>query len=503
MKKKLPITIVVMFIADMLYNMFSTKVKLGISQLTQGYTSALLKQTCLFAIIMIAILYISRVYTKRARVLLINRTDNALLERVLNSKMSEIQNVSTGKIFDAVKDIASIGANIRLTVLNIVPTIIPFAVLVYKEWQWNHWMAVISTVSITVGIVMTAISDKLFKWNTAAKDKKAMLQSVTVDNFLNVRTLKFIRKKRFAQNRLIEAQNEAMPYMVRKLQFLWWRITDVVSWTPLLANIYLARNNVELIATIVVLDSALDNMWGQVAGLIELVIEYNAQRSVIAKLKGDDVEQYAPMGDQLVLHDLEFGYEDLKFQIEHLEFDKGSRYVVTGESGQGKSTLANLISGVIVPTKGSFEPVSVFYVWQETEMFNATLKENLVFDNDDQVTEDELLQLFTELNMTEWFHGLPNGFNTQIGERGCKLSSGQKQRINIIRTILHMRAHPEDLFVVDEITSNLDSVTRDLAIRLINRECKSTLVAISHNDGFEKICDHHIVVENHRFEMIN
>ena len=136
-------------------------------------------------------------------------------------------------------------------------------------------------------------------------------------------------------------------------------------------------------------------------------------------------------------------------------------------------------------------------------MFNATLKENLVFDNDDQVTEDELLQLFTELNMTEWFHGLPNGFNTQIGERGCKLSSGQKQRINIIRTILHMRAHPEDLFVVDEITSNLDSVTRDLAIRLINRECKSTLVAISHNDGFEKICDHHIVVENHRFEMIN
>ena len=71
--------------------------------------------------------------------------------------------------------------------------------------------------------------------------------------------------------------------------------------------------------------------------------------------------------------------------------------------------------------------------------------------------------------MIEWFSKLKDGFQTQIGERGCRLSSGQKQRLNIIRLILTMRYHPEMIFIIDEITSNLDSATRELAINLLHK----------------------------------
>ena len=89
--------------------------------------------------------------------------------------------------------------------------------------------------------------------------------------------------------------------------------------------------------------------------------------------------------------------------------------------------------------------------------------------------------------MISWFRGLKNGFDTQIGERGCKISSGQKQRINIIRTLIEMKNNPIRLFIMDEITSNLDDETKRLALEafktILDNNPMITAIIISHNDG--------------------
>jgi ATP-binding cassette, subfamily B, bacterial len=154
------------------------------------------------------------------------------------------------------------------------------------------------------------------------------------------------------------------------------------------------------------------------------------------------------------------------------------RVAVVGETGSGKTTFAKLLTRLMDPTAGvvrlgetdistvSFDDLRqhVLMVPQEGFLFDATLRENLLYGKKD-ATDDELMAVFGRLQLTDWFAALPRGLDSQVGQRGESLSAGERQLVALVRSAL---ADPE-LIVLDEATSAVDPQTELRATRALDR----------------------------------
>lgn len=507
---KIPNVVLLLIITanSVLNGLLVTNSNLKEAEISHGVTIQLVKMISVIYIGLIITNFIDKIIVKTYRMKKINVSHEYWLKRTLNSRIADIQKLSTGKLFDSVKDIAVLESGIGLSLIGILPTLIPFSTLVYKEFKENWVMGTVTLSSLIICFVLVIVSDKLFNFETEAKRKKAIMQEITADNFMNVKTIKFLGVKRFAISRLLSSQQEAFPYLTRPAQVAYFRLVDIIGTIPLVLNIWLARGNTELVAFIILSEWTLTNMRYMLGDVAEQLVELKAQKSILSDLKADDTdEEIHPFGS-VTLKDVYFDYgkddneDDIIFNVKDLTINKGDKILVTGESGEGKSSLANLLAGAIIPSSGSIVPkIDVYYVWQETECLADTLRNNIVFGNDFEVSDEEILCYFEKLGMMPWFTKKKDGLNTYIGERGCKLSSGQKQRINIIRCLLQMKYRPEQLFIMDEITSNLDAATRVLAIECFKEAMGDDIsaIVISHNDGFEEITNRHIVVKDHKY----
>ena len=196
---------------------------------------------------------------------------------------------------------------------------------------------------------------------------------------------------------------------------------------------------------------------------------------------------------EIEFRDVSFRYrEDLPFLYQglNLRIPTGECAVLMGPSGCGKSTLAKLLQGFYVPTSGIIqidgkdhrylaanELRSYFgVVPQETLLFSGTIYENLILANP-QATFDMVVQACKFAEIHEVIEQLPQGYQTEIGERGSGLSGGQRQRLAIARALLK---RPRVL-VFDEATSNLDNETAEHFAKTVNTlRGKVTLIFIAH-----------------------
>ena len=171
--------------------------------------------------------------------------------------------------------------------------------------------------------------------------------------------------------------------------------------------------------------------------------------------------------------------------------------VVTGPSGQGKSTILNLIagfynnfSGQILVDKQTFNPElhklsqQIALVAQEPIVFDLSVKDNLVLGQ--KVSDSKIKAVCSDLNLLEFINSLPAGFDTLCGNHGVDLSGGQKQRLGIARAIL---ATPQ-VMLLDEATSALDSANEEQVMQAISRHSKDcTCIMVSHRLSAIRVAD--------------
>ncbi len=194
----------------------------------------------------------------------------------------------------------------------------------------------------------------------------------------------------------------------------------------------------------------------------------------------------------ITINNVSFEYDTGRKILEDisLKIPKSKVIALVGPSGAGKSTLADLIARFYDVTSGSIKfddtdirdisfasfRKTVGIVQQETILFNDTIKNNILFGNDD-VSEEELIEICRSANAYDFILKTENGFDTMIGERGLKLSGGQRQRLSIARTLLR---NPE-ILILDEATSSLDTESEQIVQNAIDKLMKGrTSIVIAH-----------------------
>jgi len=205
-----------------------------------------------------------------------------------------------------------------------------------------------------------------------------------------------------------------------------------------------------------------------------------------------------------------FGYEPGKLILQDVHFDipAGKMGAIVGPTGEGKSTLINLIPRLYDPAKGAvridghdlraFRLKSlrdqISYVQQETVLFDEPIWQNIAYGKPD-ATRDEIVEAAKLANADEFIRKLPKGYDTVVGERGAALSGGQRQRIGIARAII--RNSP--ILILDEATSGLDAESESLIVEALDRLMKGkTSLVIAHRLGTIKQADRIMVLKDGR-----
>ena len=198
------------------------------------------------------------------------------------------------------------------------------------------------------------------------------------------------------------------------------------------------------------------------------------------------------------------------FENANLTIEKNKAVAFVGKSGAGKTTLADIMLGLLKPYEGTvtvdgkdvFENddewhKAVGYIPQNIYLIDDTIRTNVSFGHD-KGNDDKVWEALREARLEDYVRSLPEGLDTVVGDRGVKLSGGQRQRVGIARALY---TKPSVLFL-DEATSALDTETENAVMESINYlQGKTTLIIIAHRLSTIRNCDYIYEVGNGRIEL--
>ncbi|WP_076407421.1 ABC transporter ATP-binding protein/permease [Shewanella sp. UCD-KL12] len=398
----------------------------------------------------------------------------------------------------------------RFMVFNIVPTILEIA-LVVGILFYNYG---VMFAAITLGSVLAYGLFSVFatEWRTefVREAAKADSQSSTraVDSLLNYETVKYFNNEDYEAKRYDSALEE-WEIAKRKNRLSLFALNAgqaliiSVAMTLMLA---LAASHV-VDGTMTIGDFVLVN-----AFMMQLFIPLNFLGFVYREIRGAlaNIERMFGLLDRTPLiqdkpgaKELELAVGELKFDAVSFSYDSrkilndisftvlpGQKVAIVGDSGAGKSTIVKLLFRFYDVAKGSISldginingltqsalRQSIAIVPQDTVLFNDSLLENIRYGRP-TASDEEIATAIKMSHLSEFIEALPDGWNTTVGERGLKLSGGEKQRVAIARAILK----GSQILVFDEATSSLDSQSEQAILTALKEMAKGhTSLVIAH-----------------------
>ncbi len=394
---------------------------------------------------------------------------------------------------------------------NILPTLLEISlVTVILLINYDVWFAIITLISIVSYIIFSLIvTEWRMRYRRHMNDLDSKANTRAIDSLLNYETVKYFCNETYEAGRydsnLIKWQDAAVKNQTSLCLLNFGQGAIIaIGMTALLA---LAAQGV-VDGEMTIGDLVLINAY-----LLQLFVPLNFLGFVYREIKHSlaDMEKMFSLlannpdvqdkpdatplqveSGKVRFNQVDFGYNENRQILHSVDFEipAGKKIAVVGHSGAGKSTLSRLLfrfyevnGGNIYIDNQDIREVTqtslraaIGIVPQDTVLFNDTIKYNIAYGRPD-ASEDEIIKAAQTAHIHEFITALPDGYETTVGERGLKLSGGEKQRIAIARTVLK---NPP-ILIFDEATSALDSKSEQAILKELKAVAQNrTTLVIAH-----------------------
>jgi ATP-binding cassette subfamily B protein len=425
--------------------------------------------------------------------------------------------------------IRGISSLISFTLYSILPTLIELTlVLGYLLLHYEIWFAVIVTVSVTIYITFTFL---VTNWRTQFRrqmnelDSKASARAV--DSLLNFETVKYFNNEEYEARRYDSTLAQQERVAIKSQQslnllntgqqlivaigltlMLWRAAVGVSSGRMTIGDLVLVNGfMIQMYVPLNFLGVIYREMKQALTDLDRMFRLLDEQREIA---DSPDARPLQIGGGEIRFEHVNFSYDARRLVLFDVDFTvpAGTTTAVVGATGSGKSTLGRLLfrfyevqGGRILVDRQDIRAVkqqslraAIGIVPQDTVLFNDTIEYNIAYGRPG-ASRDEVIAAARSAHIHDFVERLPDGYNTMVGERGLKLSGGEKQRVAIARTLLK---HPA-ILIFDEATSALDSKTE----RVIQEELEAiaanrTTLVIAHRLSTIVSADQILVLDHGR-----